>query len=193
MTKIKPPVPENPRYHLLDFLRGILILAMIFFHANYLLSHSFHISIFDYEAFWFWIQTIGVVFFFALSGISFAVFASRHPATFALSYQKKSLLLALVALGITLISSEAGSESAIWFGIIHFFALSFFLLPFFHRFGYFNLFFGLIFICLGLWLGSFVLSTPALFWLGIHSSDFWSADYYPLLPNFGYVLLGFCM
>jgi len=184
---------SNPRYHLLDFFRGALILGMVAFHANYLLVHSFSTNMFNAEMVWFWLQTIGVIFFFALSGISFALFAHARPEAFTLLYRKKAFILALVAFLITLITWYISPTDFIWFGIIHFFAFSFFLLPFFHRFGYWNIAIGVLVLLLGFYFATLHFPVAYLFFIGLHPASFWSADYYPLFPYFGYVLFGLCM
>ena len=54
----------------------------------------------------------------------------------------------------------------------------------------FNLVLGGIFILFGFYIKNFIVSYPWLVFLGLRFENFFTLDYFPLLPWFGVVLLG---
>lgn len=180
------------RYQLLDVWRWSAILAMVAFHFYYdvtfvspmgreIGSHSLR----------FRIGRCSAIAFLLVSGTTFAVVSRNH---FSLKkYRSKGAIIASCALWISLVTRLFMPSQFIVFGILHFFAVSFFLLPFFQNFGYRNILIGPFFLWLWSILSNIFISWPRLVWLGVTYPWFTSADYYPLLPRLGVVLIGYSL
>lgn len=76
------------------------------------------------------------------------------------------------------------------FGILHFTGISIILAYPFLKLRYRNLLIGLLFIFLGTYLKGFVFNFYWLVWLGFRPIQFYTVDYFPLLPRVGVVLMG---
>jgi len=177
----------------IDFLRGVSIILMVFYHAGYDLYHLCGIkSLFgvfipiDGPV----LQTLVVIFaglFVVLSGAS---------STLSRNNPRRALKLLAVALVVTAATYVFDASSAIHFGILHFLGVSILL-------------YGLALEKAGPWpcaaaaagvfagaLGVSFLTrnVPIHFdWLlpfGIISDTYFSIDYFPLFPWFGVYLLG---
>jgi uncharacterized membrane protein len=60
------------RYQSLDTLRGLAIIGMILFHANYMFEEIFAIDIFHFsDLFWYILGRVVAIVFISVSGISF--------------------------------------------------------------------------------------------------------------------------
>lgn len=120
------------RFQKLDIARGVAIVLMVAFHANYLLVHSFGNTRFDIDAFWRPIGHIAAILFLFISGVVF--FLSERDRTFretAVRALRRSAVLAIVAIGISVSTFFLAERFFVVFGIIHFFTLSSLLLPIF--------------------------------------------------------------
>jgi len=198
-----PAQAKQPRIILLDELRGFAVLLMIFYHGFYVAYAAFDFSIgkvlFDFFT---PVEPFFAGLFIVISGISSRL--SRSNA-------KRGLKLLGVALAVTLVTAVllplAGAGGfGIYFGILHFLALSMLafaaLRPLLDKikpaWGA-AASFALYFLTRGLtagWLGPNIsgflkFSLPArlyeipwLFPLGVCTSSFSSADYFPLIPWF---------
>lgn len=166
---------------------------MVFFHMNYLLVHVFWgMNIFFSDTFWFFLGRIVVVMFIFVSGIAF--FLSSEKREFSAIVQgnvRRFLILASIALVISLATYTLFYEQRILFGIIHFFAIASILSLGILRFWGFNIFLGIGSIFLGYYFSSLSVTSDILAPIGLHTWGFFSADYYPIFPWFGYFLLGF--
>ncbi len=179
------------RYQYLDILRWIAILLMILFHLNYSLVYIFENNILNFsETFWFVLGKTSALWFMIISGVSFFLAREKYGDEIRKKYIKYAGILALIALWITIWTALFMSSQLIVFGILHLFAVSFFLLPFIAKLEYFSGFLAIILIAS--W-AVFPLMTNIwwLFPVGIISPEFYSADYYPLIPYFWYILLWF--
>ena len=196
--KLKPK-SEN-RIYFIDELRGFAVLCMIFYHAFYLFG-----AFFDWqwanELFYFFtpVQPIFAGVFIFICGLS---------CTLSKSNLKRGLILLGVALGFTVVTTLIMPalgfvECEVYFGILHFLAVSVLLYVLISKgVGRIPPFAGIL-ACTVLYaftsgidsgvlsfgeLISFTLSdslyeSNALMILGIHSPDFYAADYFPLFPQ----------
>ncbi len=98
-------------------------------------------------------------------------------------------LLIFAAL-VTLFTSIFVPEGTIYFGILHFFAASSFLVPLFIRYNRLNLVAGLSIVTAGFYLQQTDFNFSYLFWLGFMPRGFSTFDYFPLIPWLGVLLLG---
>ncbi len=188
------------RIHLLDEIRGLAVFCMIFYHAFYILDTSFGINgakeLFN---FFLPVQPLFAGIFIFICGIS---------CTLSRSNLKRGLVLLGIALGMTFVTAfimpKLGFvECEIFFGILHFLSLSILIYTALSKkIGKTTLFTG-SFICAVLYaftsrIGEGVLAygnlisfrlpeklyeTNLLVPLGIYNHDFFSADYFPLLPD----------
>ncbi len=187
------PSATSTRYEYIDVLRGIAIVLMIVFHLNYSLVHIFWIEFLNLsEIFWYILWNISALGFIFISGISFFLAEKKYGKGILKKYWKYSMILVVLAGMISFITYFFFPEEYIRFGILHFFALSFFLLPFFSIFRYLN---GLIWISIIIYGVLFIpiVENKYLFFLWFTYPWFSSSDYYPLFPYFWVLLLGYIL
>ena len=182
---------NKTRYPIIDSLRGLSVLGMVIFHANYLLENVFSRDIIPlWDLFWKVLgYSVAVTFIFLAGLVSLLSANGKSLWVIMRKALNRTLILSLVALGISVSTYAFIPEQAISWGIIHFLALSSIVGVFTLRGGYLNLFWGILF------LTPPYITLPTLHaWflipLGFPPLDFFSADYYPLIPWFGYYLLG---
>nr|WP_231288476.1 heparan-alpha-glucosaminide N-acetyltransferase [Methanococcus maripaludis] len=131
--------------------------------------------------------------FIFISGVSFNISFSKKVVSNNLNYKHyfiRFLKLFAVSVLITIITSRFLTSGTIYFGIIHFLAISGLLGIIFYRFEKINLVFAIIFLSAGLLFRGMVLETPYLLSLGIMPTNFYTLDYFPIFPWFGIYLLG---
>lgn len=178
----------------LDALRGLCLLCMIVIHF-----------VFDLGAFaglqittpgWFdFLQTYGHIFFILISGVC-ATLASRSFRRGVIVFAA-GLLISAVTVFMEFVLKFRGLS--IYFGILHLLGLCMMLYSLFKRLPAWALaVLGTAFVATGVWLASLAhvsVKFPS-FWglllsaVGIRPTGFYSADYFPLFPNFGWFLLG---
>jgi len=198
---------DKNRIFFIDELRGFSILCMIFYHAFYLFDSFFA---------WEWADVL-FDFFMPLQPLfaGIFIFLCGISCTFSRNNLKRGLILLGIALGFTFVTAvimpKMGFEgSEIYFGILHFLAVSILIYAlFFKLFAKVSPIFGII-SCAVLYpftssvadgvfsYGDLVsFKIPELFYesdllmpLGFYSESFFSADYFPLLPNIFIFLSG---
>lgn len=188
------------RIFFIDELRGLAVLCMIFYHSFYVFD-----SFFDWE----WADALFEFFmpvqpFFA--GIF--IFICGISCTFSKNNLKRGTVLLGVALGFTLVTAVVMPRLGfvyyeIYFGILHFLSVSIIIYALLSKpVKKISPFAGLL-ICAVLYaftseIGDGILrygelavinlpvslyESNVLMPLGIYSSSFYSADYFPLLPD----------
>jgi uncharacterized membrane protein len=166
----------------LDFLRGIALLLMIYFHIIYDLKDMWNYPVSYSSGINFYIGKLSAVLFIIISGISCSL--SRNNL-------KRGLKVFGIAMAITIVSHLYGSEFGIKFGILHFLSICMMLYPLFGKLKWYLLILvGTALISLGFLLDDIKVSFDYLFPFGITSLAFSSSDYYPLLPWMGIFLYG---
>ena len=168
----------------LDALRGLCILFMAGIHL------VLDLKGFDYTGSWLFdfLRNWGSVLFLLISGICVTL-GSRSLMRGAVVFAA-GLLCSAVTAGMYFLNF-AEKTIIIWFGILHCLGLCMLLWPLFRRMPVWAL--GLIalgLLGLGYWFRGFYVETPWLFPLGLVTDHFSSSDYFPLLPNLGWFLLG---
>ena len=169
----------------LDFLRGIALIIMVYFHT----IRSMH-EIFGYQVSYtttamFYIGNFAAILFIFISGISFSF--SRNP-------YKRIILLTGISLILSAVTYMYDSALFIKFGIIHFFAVSSLLAILFKKTNkYILILIGILVILAGFRVTQTTVNVHYLFFLGFTNASFQSTDYYPLIPRFGVYLLGMSM
>ena len=184
------------RFWEIDFLRGIAVMAMVVFHLLFDLNY-FGIYPADlYSGLWFIVGRFAAIVFIFLVGLSLTISYSKACAknlsrqNHFSKYLKRGLRIFLLGLVITLATFIFFPAGAIWFGVLHLIGISIIITFPFLRFKKLNIVLGAILIIAGLYLMQFTFSFPHLLWLGFFPQNFYTFDYFPLLPWFGVVLLG---
>lgn len=170
----------------LDALRGIAILMMVAVHFVYDFSDIFPFA----DSNWFYIlKQWGGYIFVVLSGIC-ATLGSR-PVKRGLTVFLCGMFCTAVTVGMYLLGM-AGKSICIWFGALHCLGACMMLWPLFRNMS--NLLLavcGITAIAVG-WVCEQHIKVmfPWLVPLGITYPGFATADYFPLISNFGVFLLG---
>ena len=195
-----------PRYHLIDLLRGVLIIAMIVYHFLFDLVYIFGVNIA-----WFngtaasVIRTVGACGLILVSGIS---------CNFSKSNLKRGVKIFLYGMALTLgtLALELfGLRLFIWFGVLHLIGVGGIVVGAFEgklskippalgaacslmiyafTYGVSNGFFGFFGIPL-VKLPSYLYNFPGLEWLGLVTKGFSSSDFFPIFPNLFLFLAGY--
>jgi uncharacterized membrane protein len=174
----------------IDLARGLAIIKMVIFNYSFAL---FYLGIYTFKEGLMFPGWAAAVFIF-LVGLSLTISYSRIKNKKPKEIYKKFFLRGLKIFGygvlITIITYLTFPEAYIIFGILHFIGISIILSQFFLKFRKLNLFLGILIIILGFYLQNFVFDFSWLLWLGFIPKNFYSFDYFPILPWFGITLLG---
>lgn len=198
--------PQKVRYALLDELRGFMVLCMVFYHGFFTLNMLFewNISRFLWD-FFTPVEPLFACGFIMLSGLM---------CGFSRSNLRRGALCFCVAIGlsaVTIIGSGLGfGRIEIYFGILHLLGVSMLFCGVFDFvLKRLNKWVGLV-SSLALFLLTYGIPetnfdflgvrqfipmdwymNPGLFPLGITTSDFFSADYFPIIPWIFIFLAGY--
>ena len=175
-----------------DFFRGIAIILMIIFNWSFALLYL-KVYVFN-GGFLYWYvfpKFIGGMFIF-LAGLSLTLMYSqiKNKKDSHKKFFSRGLKIFGCGLLITAITYLTFPEAFIIFGILHLIGISIILGSFFLKYNKLNLVLGLLIIFLGFYLQSFSFNFSYLLWLGFTPQNFYTFDYWPILPWFGVTLLG---
>lgn len=181
------------RVHLLDEIRGILIIYIVFYHFIFDLTGLYGVNIeWAYSNSMEYVRITAVCLFILISGIS---------CNYSKSNVKRGIITFLWGVVITFITLFAMPDQIIIFGILHFFGLAMIiggllynqlkkipakagiiasLILFLLTYNLYNGYIG-IFDC-RINLPQFLVNKYFLFPLGFMCEGIFSADYYPILP-----------
>lgn len=180
--------------HLLDEIRGLAVICMIFYHAFYLMSEIFQ---------WEWGKILYEFFLPAepyFAGIF--IFISGMACNLSKSNVERGVKLGIIALGVTLVTYLYNAEYVITFGVLHMLAVCMILYGLISKYLRFipvwlgvllnfMLFFFLYYTASGqfgiphvkMWeFPKEWYTTNFLFILGFPNETFNSSDYFPLFP-----------
>lgn len=173
----------------LDVFRGICILGVIGVHFVYDMVELYGLVAWDYPKAFVFIRDWGGVLFLLLSGI--CVTLGSHSVRRGLIVFACGMVITAVTAGMYLLKLYDRSI-IIYFGVLHCLGICMLLWPLFRKFPWWALLiFGIVLTAVGFWLREqpsvdhYWLMTVGLPWTGFASSD-----YFPLLPYFGFFLLG---
>ena len=173
-------MPEN-RIRELDAARGFCILAMVFIHLIYDLTELYPVLNWQYPPIFLLLKDGGGIAFFLISGIS-ATLGRRHL--------RRGVIVFGCGLLVSTVTVLAGFLP-IRFGVLHCLGLCMLLWEFFKGASQKVLWcFCTAFAALGWRFSHLMVAATYLYPLGLTSPGFESADYFPLLPYFGYFLAG---
>ncbi len=170
----------------LDFLRGLALILMIYFHVIYDLYAFYNFNLNLDSGLYYMIGKASAILFILVSGIS---------CLLSKSSVKRGTIVLLCAVLITVVTYFFVPDAVIVFGILHFFAISMIISkPFKKLNSILLLILGTAIILLSIYfINDIKPASNALFPLGIVNTKFTSADYYPLLPWFGVFLYGIAL
>ena len=176
----------------LDVLRGVCILGMVVVHLIYDLQTFFSLPFLADSRLFEVIKQWGGVLFLLISGI--CVTLGSHPVRRGLIVFACGLICSAVTAGMYFLNM-ADKSIIIYFGVLHCLGVCMLLWPLFKRLPVWALgLLGLGLTVLGLWIsGNVVVDFPWLIPLGLVPGDFASSDYFPLLSNLGFFLVGACL
>ncbi len=182
------------RFLEIDALRGCAIVMMLVYHTLFDLVFFGNLKMNLFSSFWRGYVITGASIFVGLSGLSLTLSAAREKRIRSVApfpkYLKRGLLLFTYGMGITLVTYLVLPREYVRFGVLHCIGTSAILAyPFISR-KTLSLIFGISVILAGNILSRFTFPFSALLWLGLKPENFFTLDYFPLLPWFGVVLLG---
>lgn len=176
----------------LDALRGLLILIMVGFHLMYDLVYLYGIVQFSSNA-----AYKVYVFFNNWAGVPFLVL-SGLCASFGTRPVKRGLQVLCCGMVITAVTAGmywlglTDQGILIYFGVLQCLGICMLLWPLFRKLkNPLLLLLGLTMAAIGIYLRFYArVDFDWLMILGLRSENFASSDYFPLLPNLGYFLIG---
>ena len=173
----------------LDVFRGICILGVIAVHFVYDMVDLYGLVQWDYPPAFSFIKDWGGVLFLVLSGI--CVTLGSRSVRRGLIVFGCGLVISLVT--VAMYHLELADRSIIiYFGVLHCLGACMLLWPLFRRLPWWALLpLSAALIALGFWLWAQPpVEHPWLMVMGLPWRGFASSDYFPLLPYFGFFLVG---
>jgi uncharacterized membrane protein len=188
----------NKRFWEIDSLRGVAIVMMVTFHFIFDLYYFRIYSLDVHSGFLWWFARLTAFTFIFLVGVSLSLSNSRtilkanygSQKNLFYTHLKRGLKIFGYGLIITAITWIFIREGFIMFGILQLIGISIILGYPFLKYRYANLISGIIFIAVGIYLMGFKFDFYELLWLGFTPYNFYTLDYFPLLPWLGVVSLG---
>jgi len=178
------------RSQFIDIVRGVDVLLMVTFNCSVTLSYFRLTQPSNNFLYWSVFPIIIASIFIFLSGTSaYASYKSRKKE-FEKTYLKRGVKLLVFSAAITLFTYVFVPSATILFGILHFFAITSFVVPFFVKNKKIIFLAGVLIILLGLYLQTKQFDFSYLLWLGLVPKNFLTLDYFPIMPWFGVLLLG---
>jgi uncharacterized membrane protein len=180
---------RHNRFWEIDLLRTIAIVGMITFHTlDLLYFFDLYPTNMLYGPWWWWTRRVNAGMFIFLAGVALTITYSRGGKISG--FMLRGLKIFGWGMALTLITLLISRTEYIRFGILHFFGIAFILAPFFTRFHFINLIVGIALLGAGIYLWGTSFDFPWLLWLGLKPHQFYTLDYFPLLPWFGLFLVG---
>lgn len=177
----------NKRIWELDALRGIAVLLMVVLHTLYDLTELFAIEEINHPAYDFLMNWTGLPFL-VISGI--CVTLGRRTV-------KRGITVFLCGMACTVVTfvmeqlGLVGRGFTIWFGVLHCLGVCMLLWPLLRRLHPAILgSIGVALVVIGFAIKTIYVPFPWLTAFGLTERSFASSDFFPLMPNLGYFLLG---
>ena len=177
------------RNQTIDLIRGVDIVFMVLFNYTVTLRYFGLIRI-QPDLYYRSLPLIIASIFIFLSGVAAYASFENNKQNFSRRYFIRGGKLLVFAAFITLFTAIFVPEGTVYFGILHFFAISSFLIPVFMKYHDLNPIAAVLIILPGIYLQTRDFSFSYLLWLGFMPENFTTFDYFPLLPWLGVLLLG---
>lgn len=173
----------------IDFLRGLLIPGMVLIHLIYDVVDLYGFIHWPYPEWYSLFKNNYGALFVTLSGLS--VTLGRRSVRRGIQVLLGGMCCTIVTVGMHYIGM-AGRGIIIYFGVLHCLGTCMILWPLFRGWRPWALAgFGAVLVAAGWVLRTQVyINLPVLLPLGFRFYGFASSDYFPLMPNLGYFLLG---
>lgn len=172
----------------LDAARGITLIGMIGIHLIYDLVDLFWVLHWNLPRGYLLFKNNYGLLFLLISGIS--VTLGSHPVCRGAQVFCCGFLCTAVTAGMYFIGMT-DSSIIIYYGVLQCLGTCMMLWALFRRLpNAANFALGIVFVAVGLMLRGQCYDTPLLIPLGFAPRWFASSDYFPLLPNLGYFLIG---
>ena len=172
----------------LDAFRGICILGMVIVHLIYDMVDLYRLVDWQYPATFVFVKNWGGILFLVLSGVCATLGShciKRGAVVFGCGMICTVVTYGMVALELT------GEGMAIWFGVLHCLGVCMLLWALCKRLpSWVIALLGIGCVAAGFYIADLRVSFSWLIPLGLVTKAFVSPDYFPLLPNLGYFLLG---
>jgi uncharacterized membrane protein len=183
------------RFWEIDFIRGFAIIIMIIFHILYDLNFFLITDFRLYSGILLYLARLSAAIFVLIAGISLSISYSRvknrlKSNEIVFKFLKRGCKTIFLGIIISVITWFYIPRGFVVFGILHFIGISIILSLIFISYRLLNIIFGIIIIFLGLYLRTFTFDFNFLIPLGFIPNNFWTIDYFPLLPWFGLILFG---
>lgn len=184
-----------PRFWLVDSLRAIAIITMVYYHLMWDLDYFGVVQVDMLSGFWhYFAYSIASTFLFVM-GVSLTISYNRvlaktgNPHQFP-RYFRRGLQIFGWGMLITVVTYFAFDEGYVVFGILHLIGTSVVIAYPFVRRKWLSLVVGLIFIAIGAAVKGIVIPEPWFLWAGVMQYGRYMVDYYPVFPWTGVALLG---
>lgn len=186
---------QPSRFWELDLVRGLAVIMMVFYHFLYDLNYFSVYPLNVRSGIWLYFAEATAATFIVLVGASLTLHASRSrmrgdSEKLFSRFFKRGVKVFSLGLAITLATYLLIASGFILFGVLHFIGVSTVLAYPFLRLRTFNLFAGSAIVLIGFYLQGLTFNFSWLLWLGFVPYDFYTLDYFPILPWFGLVLIG---
>jgi len=166
----------------LDFLRGIALLLMIFFHLIFDLADIYGLKI-NYES--------GIIHYIGRAAVTLFIIIAGISSTFSKNNVRRGSVVFAFAVIITIVTHFAAKGLEVKFGILHFMGLSMILYyPLSKLRSPYLALLGVIIVILGNYFAGLNTPNDYFFIFNLTSNSFFSSDYYPLLPWMGLYIFG---
>lgn len=186
---------QKKRYWEIDLVRGIAIILMIIYHF---LFDVYFLNIIELPIrslpYLLLLYPIGALFLL-LVGISLTIRFSQISTQETSKQQvfvflKQGLFIFSLGLLISIVTFIYPHDGFVVFGVLHCIGISIVFGYFFLIRPFLSLCLGCIFIVAGILISNIQVSTFLFVWFGLRPQNFYTLDYFPLLPWFGIVLIG---
>ncbi len=173
---------QKKRIWEVDFLRGIALILMIYFHTVFDMKEIFGYNVSYSDGLNFYVGKASGILFIFVAGISSFLTGSNA---------RRAVKILAAAIVITLVTYLYDSNLIITFGILHFLGVGILVSFFFRRIpAVLLVVLGTAVILVDQAIAGVTVTNNYLFMFGVSTSAFVSSDYYPLIPWFGVFLYG---
>jgi uncharacterized membrane protein len=185
------------RYPELDLARGLAILLMVIYHAMFDLSEFYGWEIDVFSGGWRLMARATATLFLVLVGVGAAVSFDRSkgdaPRGRLYRCAMRFVKIGAAAVLISIVTFIANPETFVRFGILHLIAVSALILPLVSFLKERTAVLGIVLLALGPIIHAMRRDNPLLLPLGIRPFVFHSVDYFPMIPWFGIILIGYAV
>ena len=188
IVKIRPAKRYN-RSHWLDAIRGVAIIMMVVFHFFYDLT-LFGLAEIPIYSSTGWIVFRFIILSSFLGTVGVSLYLHHQRGINYSAYARRVMFITINAWAITLVTYIMLTEQYVFFGILHLIALSSIFGLLFVRLYWLNLILGLAILVIGYNYSNAIFDNFGTRWIGMLPRATGSADFTPIFPFFGLVLLG---